>query len=273
MSSEHTHPSFLWSVVQAASTHILALTAKIHEREAFFSSILTRSQQILPNSLEIQKEIVLVIISIIKTSVRLFHLRFFGTRLGLGSFYTLHKPSSSYGAGATSLGAHDFNVFQTCLIIWVCSSCRCVNWIRFEGRPSPARRIGARQVLIVTYLCIPATSITCCSAPNENIETLEIKLLTLCPFCIAIGPVITTHLLSAALECQLLLATARTVGPLEEIFQFAYSSQASVLWLWRRHVSSLTIAHSIVSKAASEKRLILSIYHLFTTGASLPIVI
>lgn len=82
MSSEHTHPSFLWSVVQAASTHILALTAKIHEREAFFSNILTRSQQILPNSLEIQKEVVLVIISIIKTSILLFYLHLFGTRQG-----------------------------------------------------------------------------------------------------------------------------------------------------------------------------------------------
>ena len=54
MSSEHADPSFLWSVVQAASTHIMALTARLQEREAFFSNLLAQSQQILANSLKIQ---------------------------------------------------------------------------------------------------------------------------------------------------------------------------------------------------------------------------
>lgn len=58
MSSEYTHPSFLWSVIQAASTHIMALTARLQEREAFFNDLFTQSQQILANSLKIQAAMV-----------------------------------------------------------------------------------------------------------------------------------------------------------------------------------------------------------------------
>lgn len=56
-SGPNRDPSFLWRIIQAASTHIMVLTAKLQEKEALYYQLSANSEAILEKSRQFQREV------------------------------------------------------------------------------------------------------------------------------------------------------------------------------------------------------------------------